>query len=104
MYRSQEIIQIFSQIYLPQDITKYILNIERNLLYKKSINQWMLSSKIFYKFQKQKIFYEEIKNTFFNEIKEINGNMIYLKKYKFKLYNLKKENEICSLYLNSVRY
>ena len=80
MYRSQEIIQLFSQIYLPKDLTKYILNIERNLLYKKSIHQWIRISKLFHKTQKQKFFYEEIKNTFLNEIKEINGNMIYLKK------------------------
>ena len=104
MYRSQEIIQLFSQIYIPQDITKYILNIERNLLYKKSIHQWIRSSKLFHKTQKQKFFYEEIKNTFLNEIKEINGNMIYLKKYKCKLYKIKCENKISTLYINSLRF
>ena len=50
-----------------------------------------------------KFFYEEIKNTFLNEIKEINGNMIYLKKYKCKLYKIKCENKISMLYINSLR-
>lgn len=104
MYRSQEIIQLFSQIYLPQDITKYILNIERNLLYKKSIYQWIRISKLFYKTQKQKFFYEEIKNSFLNEIHEINGNMIHLKKYKCMLYKIKQENKISMLYVNSLRF
>ena len=104
MYRSQEIIQLFSQIYIPQDITKYILDIERNLLYKKSIYQWIRYSNLFHKTQKQKFFYEEIKNTFLNEIKEINGNMIYLKKYKCKLYKIKCENKISMLYINSLRF
>lgn len=104
MYRSQEIIQIFYKIYLPQDITKYILNIERNLLYKKSIYQWIRNSEIFHKLQKHKFFYENIKNTFLNEIKEINGNMIYLKKYKCMLYKIKQENKISMLYVNSLRF
>jgi len=104
MYRSQEIIQIFYQISLPQDIIKYILQIERNLLYKIFINQWIRSSKLFHNTQKQKFFYENIKNTFLNEIKEINGNMIYLKKYKCKLYKIKCENKISMLYINSLRF
>ena len=104
MYRSQEIMKLFYQKSLPQDIIKYILQIERNLLYKKSIHQWIKSSKLFHDTQKQKFFYEEIKNTFLNEIKEINGNMIYLKKYKCKLYKIKCENKISMLYINSLRF
>ena len=104
MNRSQELIQIFYQFKLPIDITKYILYIERDLLYKKTIHQWIKSSKLFHDTQKQKFFYEEIKNTFLNEIKEINGNMIYLKKYKCKLYKIKCENKISMLYINSLRF
>jgi len=40
------------------------------LLYKKSIHQWIRSSKLFHKTQKQKFFYEEIKNTFLNTVME----------------------------------
>tara|TARA_B100001248_G_scaffold253366_1_gene230547 strand:+ start:1102 stop:1416 length:315 start_codon:yes stop_codon:yes gene_type:complete len=104
MYRSQEIMKLFYQKSLSQDIIKYILQIERNLLYKKSIHQWIKSSKLFHDTQKQKFFYDEIKNTFLNEIKEINGNMIYLKKYKCKLYKIRQENKISMLYINSLRF
>ena len=104
MYRSQEIVKIFSQIYLPRDIIIYILHTERDILYKKTLYQWIKMSEIFHKHQKQKIFYEDIQNTFLKEIQEINGNMIYLKKYKCKLYKIKQENKICSLYLNSLRF
>ena len=104
MNRSQEIIQIFSQFYLPHDITKYILCIEREFLYKKTLYQWIKITEIFHNTQKQKFFYEDIKNTFLNEIHEINGNMIYLKKYKCKLYKIKQENKISMLYINSLRF
>ena len=104
MNRSQEIIQIFSQLDLPHDITKYILHTERDILYKRSMYQWLKLSLIFYQYQKQKIFYEDIKNSFLNEIHEINGNMIYLKKYKCMLYKIRQENKISMLYVNSLRY
>ena len=104
MNRSQEIIQIFSQFNLPSDITKYILHTERDILYKKTLYQWIKNSEIFHIIQKQKFFYEDIKNTFLNEIHEINGNMIYLKKYKCKLYKIRQENKISMLYINSLRF
>lgn len=104
MNRSQEIIQIFSQFNLPQDITKYILHVERYILYKKTLYQWIKMSEIFHNIQKQKFFYEEIKKSFLNEIYEINGNMIYLKKYKCMLYKIKQENKISILYVNSLRF
>ena len=103
MYRSQEIIKTL-KIYLPIDIIKFILCIERELLYKKTLYQWIKISEIFYNHQKQKFFYEDIKNTFLKEIHEINGNIEYLKKYKLKLYKINQENKICSLYLNSLRF
>ena len=104
MNRSQEIIQIFSQFNLPHDIIKYILHTERDMLYKKTLYQWIKISEIFHTTQKQKFFYEDIKNTFLNEIHEINGNMKYLKKYKCKLYKIKQENKISMLYINSLRF
>jgi len=104
MNRSQEIIQIFSHFNLPSDITKYILHTERDILYKKTLYQWIKMSEIFHNIQKQKFFYEDIKNIFLNEIHEINGNMIYLKKYKCKLYKIRQENKISMLYINSLRF
>ena len=104
MNRSQEIIQIFSQFNLPKDIIKNILYVERNILYKKTLHQWIKMSEIFYNHQKQKFFYEDIKNTFLKEIHEINGNMLYLKEYKCKLYKIRQENKISILYINSLRF
>jgi len=104
MYRSQEIIQIFSQVYLPKDIIQYILNIERNLIYKKSIYQWIRLSKLFHSELSKRFFHEDLTQIFLNEIREINGNTEYLQKYKLKLYKINQENKICSIYLNSLRF
>tara|TARA_B100002019_G_C20927236_1_gene430412 strand:+ start:263 stop:577 length:315 start_codon:yes stop_codon:yes gene_type:complete len=104
MYRSQEIIQIFSQVCLPKDVTQYILNIERKLIYKKSIYQWIRLSKLFHSELSKRFFHEDLLKTFLNEIREINGNTKYLQKYKLKLYKINQENKICSIYLNSLRF
>jgi len=104
MYRSNEIIKFFSEKNLPKDIIQYILQIERYLIYKYNIKQWIRFSKIFHNHQKKKFFYEVIKSSFLNEIQEINGNFVSLKIYKSKIYKIKYGNEMYSLYLNSLRY
>ena len=104
MYRSDEIIQLFSKKEIPKDIIQYILQIERYLTCKYNIKQWILFSKIFHNHQKKKFFYEDIKSSFLNEIQEINGNFVSLKIYKSKIYKIKYGNEMYSLYLNSLRY
>ena len=104
MYRSDEIIQLLSKKELPYDIIQYILKFERYLTFDYNIGEWMLFSKIFHSHQKNKIFYEDIKYSFLNEIKNINGNFDNLRKYKSILYKIKKENQNTLLYLNSLRY
>lgn len=104
MYRSQEIIKLFIQKNLPQDIIYYILHLERKLIFQRQIFQWIYFSELFYNEMSRKFFYNDIKNNFLNEIKEINGNMNYLKQYKLKIWNLKIKNKNDALYLNSLRY
>ena len=104
MYRSQEILQILSTKNLPKEISKYILHLEREKIYVESVYQMILNSYIFTKYQKDKIFYIDIKNRFLNEIQEINGDTQYLKKYCKKLYHIRKENKISAVYINSLRF
>jgi hypothetical protein len=104
MYRSDEIIQLFSNKHLPKDVIQYILKIERYLTCKYNIKQWIRFSKIFHNHQKIKLFYEDIKYSLLNEIQEINGNFVSLKRYKSKIYKIKYDNKMYSLYLNSLRY
>ena len=104
MYRSQEILQIFYKKNLSKDIIKYILHLEREKIYVDCVYQMILNSYIFFKYQKDKIFYIDIKNRFLNEIQEINGDTEYLKKYCKKLYHIRKENKISAHYINSLRF
>lgn len=104
MYRSDEIIQLFSEKNLPKDIIQYILQIERYLIYKYNIKQWIRFSKIFHNHQKKKFFYEDIKSSFLNEIHEIKGSFKALKRYKYRMYKIKYDNKMYSLYLNTLRY
>jgi len=104
MYRSQEIIKLFIQKNLPQDIIYYILHLERKLIFQRQIFQWIYFSELFYNEMSKKFFYNDLKHTFINEIKEINGNTNYLKKYCKKLYHINKESKISMLYVNSLRF
>ena len=104
MYRSQEILQILYKKNLSKDIIQYILQFERKIIFKECIHQMIFNSYIFSRYQKEKIFYIDNKHRFINEIKEINGNTDYLKKYCKKLNHIRKENKIFSLYLNNLRY
>ena len=104
MYRSQEILQIFYKKNLSKDIIQYILQLERSIIFKECIYQMIFNSYLFFKYQKEKIFYIDNKYKFINEIKEINGDTDYLKKYCKKLYHIRKESRISALYVNSLRY
>ena len=46
MYRSQEILQIFNELNIPEPISKYILEYERKLLFNKSLHNWIYLSQI----------------------------------------------------------
>jgi hypothetical protein len=102
MYRSNEILQIFS--FLPTDIINYILSIERKILFKRQIVQWNYLSYLFHTELSRNLFSNDLKNIFICEIKDINGNFENLKQYKLKLWNIKVRNKNDALYLNSLRY
>lgn len=104
MYRSQEILQIFYKKNLTKDIIQCILNLERKIIFVECVHQMIFNSYLFSRYQKEKIFYIDNKLSFLNEIKEINGDTDYLKKYCKKLYYIRKENKISSIYVNSLRY
>ena len=104
MYRSQEIIQIFNEWNLTEDISKFILEIERQLLFPESISNWLCFSRIAKREKFKRFFYEDNNILFLQEIKEIQGNFNNLKKYKLQLWNIHRENQSYSIYLNSIRY
>lgn len=104
MYRSQEILQIFYKKNLSKDIISYILYLERSITFQECIRQMIFNSYLFSKYQKGKIFYIDNKYKFINEIREINGDTNYLKKYCKKLYHIRKESRISALYVNSFRF
>tara|TARA_Y100001958_G_scaffold49494_1_gene33121 strand:- start:1445 stop:1759 length:315 start_codon:yes stop_codon:yes gene_type:complete len=104
MNRSDEIIKLFQSINIPRDITKKILDIEKNDIIKKSYRDW-------YYIQIQNINY---KNTLFceefyrglllNDIVHINGNFKTLN-YHINCYRkLKRESEEQALFIMSFRF
>ena len=104
MYRSQEILQIFNELNIPEPISKYILEYERKLLFKESLHNWMYLSQIAKRSKFKRFFYEENNILFLQEIRDINGNIDNLKKYKLKLWNIQKKNQYYAIYLKSLRY
>ena len=104
MYRSQEILLIFNELNIPEPISKYILEYERKLLFKESLHNWMYLSQIAKRSKFKRFFYEENNILFLQEIRDINGNIENLKKYKLKLWNIQKKNQYYAIYLKSLRY
>lgn len=104
MFRSREILQILTKKNLPKDIIQYILHLERENTFQDTIYQMIYNSYLFHSEKSKRFFYEQNKKLFLNEIKEINGNTEYLKKYCKKLYKINQENKICMLYINSLRF
>tara|TARA_E500000178_G_C16908679_1_gene701534 strand:+ start:95 stop:409 length:315 start_codon:yes stop_codon:yes gene_type:complete len=104
MFRSQEILQIFTKKNLPEDISKYILELERKIIFQESIYQMIYNSYLFHSERSKRFFYLHNKINLLNQIKEIDGNTKYLKKYCEKLYHINRENKISSIYVNSLRF
>jgi hypothetical protein len=103
MRRSQEIIITLSK-YLPTDIIQYILSMERKILFKRNIYQWIYFSQLFHTEKYKRLFHQDLKDIFLREIKDIQGSFVILKRNKEKLWSIKRENKIYSNYLRSVRY
>ena len=104
MYRSQEILLIFNELNIPEPISKYILEYERKLLFNESLYNAMYLSQIAKRVKFKRFFYEENNILFLQEIRDINGNIENLKKYKLKLWNIQKKNQYYAIYLKSLRY
>tara|TARA_Y100001970_G_C14215007_1_gene849127 strand:+ start:949 stop:1263 length:315 start_codon:yes stop_codon:yes gene_type:complete len=104
MYRSSEIIKIFNELNLNEYISKYILEIERKLLLKESLYDWIYLSVIVKRAKFKRFFYEDNNLLFLQEINDIQGNFNNLKKYKQRLWAIHKKNKSYSFYLNSLRY
>lgn len=104
MYRSKEILQIFYEKNLSRDIIQYILQLERNITFQECIFQMIYNAYLFHSEKSKQLFYLQNKQSFLNEIKEINGDTDYLKKYCKMIYFFRKENKISSIYVNSLRF
>ena len=104
MYRSQEVLLIFNELNLPEYLSKYILEYERKLSFNESLHNWMYLSQIAKRAKFKRFFYEENNILFLQEIRDINGNIENLKKYKLKLWNNQKKNQYYAIYLKSLRY
>ena len=78
MYRSQEIIQIFNEYNIHEYITEYILEIERQILFRESIYYWSYCKKISQPKMKR-FFYDENNELFLKEIIDIQGDFDILK-------------------------
>ena len=78
MYRSSEIIQLFYYMNLPKEITKHILRIERDILFHKSLNEWIYLDSESRKYKFKRFFYDENHHLFINEIFDINGSFLKL--------------------------
>ena len=104
MFRSHEILQIFYKKNLSKDIIQYIIYLERRITFQECIFQMIYNAYLFHSEKSKRFFYLQNKQSFLNEIKEIDGNTDYLKKYCKKLYKINQENKISALYINSLRY
>ena len=104
MYRSQEILQIFNEYNLPEEISKYILNLERQLLFENSIYEWLHFSHLTKLEKCKRFFYEDFNDLFLQEIQDIGGNTLTLQRYRLRLWDIKRKNRTYGNYLNSLRY
>ena len=104
MYRSQEVLLIFNELNLPEYLSKYILEYERKLSFNESLHNWMYLSQTAKRAKFKRFFHEENNILFLQEIRDINGNIDNLKKYKLKLWNIQKKNQYYAIYLKSLRY
>ena len=104
MYRSDEIIQLFYDLNLPKEITKYILILERQNLFNKSLNEWIYFSNKAKKNKFERLFCDINNDYFLNEIKKIRGDFKILKDHLINIHNNNIQNQIDKRYLNSIRY
>tara|TARA_B100000745_G_scaffold116594_1_gene75346 strand:- start:442 stop:756 length:315 start_codon:yes stop_codon:yes gene_type:complete len=104
MYRSTEIIQSFYQLNIPKEITSRILEIERDIMYKNSLYDWMHLSKECKQEKFRRFFYEDNHILFMRDIEAIDGDAEKLKDYRKTYHTILKSNHACSNHLKQVKY
>ena len=104
MYRSQEIIKIFNKVNLPDEISKYILGLERQWLFENSWLQWISFSRIIKEVKCSRFFYEDYNDLFLQEIRDIQGSFITLKENKERVRIIKRSNRNFCHSIRSLRY
>jgi len=110
MYRSQEIIQIFHKFNCPDEITKYILSLEREWLFEKSCLQWLHLSHLIKMEKCKRFFYEESNDLFLQQIRDLQGSrdiqesFEILKKNKERIRIIRRNNRNYGNGLRSLRY
>ena len=78
---------------LPKEITKHILRIERDILFHKSLNEWIYLDSESRKYKFKRFFYDENHHLFINEISDINGSFSKLNDYKQRIKEILQSNK-----------
>ena len=104
MNRSQEIIQLFYQLKLPEEITLNILKAERNLLFKDSLCDWNYIFNNYKTIKEKQLFYNNFRTTLCNEISIIKGDFNELQKYKYQIDYIIKHNKLTKNNLSYIKY
>ena len=104
MNRSSEIINIFYQMNLPVELSKIILNIEKQDKFNDAFNDWIEVISKYKKDKMNQLFYKSNRSIFKNEIKLISGNFKILRNHKKNMNRILKKNEGDAILLNSFRF
>ena len=104
MYRSTEIIQSFYKLNIPKEITKRILEIEREILFQNGLYDWLYLSKACRQAKFRRFFYEENHCLFIQDIESINGNIQKLKDYRQAYWSILRANNVYANHLEQIRY
>ena len=104
MYRSTEIIQSFYRLNIPKEITKRILEMEREILFKNSLYEWLYLSKACRQAKFRRFFYEENHILFMQDIESINGDRMKLNEYRNTYSSILRANNVYANHLERIRY
>ena len=92
MRRSTEINKLFTDNGLPEDIIKYILECERNILFKEQIYEWTHLPMIVKTEKCKRFFYEDYNDQFLMEIQDVQGRFDVLKEHLETVKIIKRNN------------
>jgi hypothetical protein len=104
MNRSCEIIDLFSLIQIPHDITKKILLIEKNIQLKESYNQWIVFEKLHATYCSTLFFGNVYRKFMLHDISFINGNFMKLQEHCRSFKSIKQNNNNDATFIMSFRF